>query len=401
MYKILQQLKGIMQVTISDKYQKDFEVYIDSVNIERGKITAITFIVLKVMIIIASFAMQKGTFLEKPGVYYFCMYLIMIIGMIIHLFAFVQIGKNVAAHKMAIRIIGVTFAGFILLWCAGISLLDQLSQGQIIIYTLAVICVAVVPFYAPKTSFVIYLVIQGIFIALMPYFQESEKVLFDNCVNSTSFVTLSWVISSVMYKSRMSDFNNSKIIQEKSDELQKINKRLEEANHALARLSYTDSLTNVFNRSFFDRKIKAEWNRCRRDRIHLSLIMIDIDYFKEFNDHYGHQAGDNCIRQVAGVLSGCAKRSADVVARYGGDEFAVILPGAEKGNALEFSELISKQVEQLAFPHAYSAVSNFVTLSLGIKTLIPSNESSIEEFIWDADKALYQAKKDRNEIVST
>jgi diguanylate cyclase (GGDEF)-like protein len=287
----------------------------------------------------------------------------------------------------------VSFISFILIWCAGISLLDQLSYGQIIVYVVAIISIAVTPLFKPVTLFTVYLTIHALFLAFMLYFQKSSEILFGNFLNSTTILIISWVISCMRYKNRVEDFNNRKIIQEKSDELKRVNKELE-------RLSQTDSLTGIFNRSVFDKTIKTEWDRCKRYFTPLSLIMIDIDFFKAFNDNYGHQAGDECIKQVAGLLSDCAKRSSDIVARYGGEEFAIKLPQIEKENALELAEKMRSRVEKLNILHAYSSISDYVTISLGVYTVTPSDKLSIEEFIRTADKALYDAKKDnRNSIV--
>src|SRR5690606_14676685 len=144
-------------------------------------------------------------------------------------------------------------------------------------------------------------------------------------------------ISRIRYTNYVEDFEYKKIIKEKSDELERVNRELAEANRKLEKLSQTDSLTGIFNRSVLDRTIKAEWDRCKRHGIPLSMIMVDIDFFKEYNDNYGHLAGDNCIRRVARLLKTCLKRSSDIVARYGGDEFAVILPHMNKDNVVKFA----------------------------------------------------------------
>lgn len=128
--------------------------------------------------------------------------------------------------------------------------------------------------------------------------------------------------------------------------------------------------------------------------------MVDIDFFKEFNDNYGHQAGDCCIKQVADVLTVYAKCSSDKVARYGGDEFLALLPHTDKENALNLAEQMRKGVEEKTIPHLRSNISDHVTISLGINTIIPSDESSIDEFIGNTDKALYKAKERRNCSVS-
>ena len=121
--------------------------------------------------------------------------------------------------------------------------------------------------------------------------------------------------------------------------------------------------------------------------------MVDIDFYKEFNDNYGHQAGDCCIKLITEVLTVHAKRSSDKVARYGGDEFVILLPNTNKENALNLAEQMRKGVEEKSVPHLYSNVTDHVTISLGINTIIPSDESSIDEFLSSADKALYMAKR--------
>jgi len=178
--------------------------------------------------------------------------------------------------------------------------------------------------------------------------------------------------------------------------LERINKELEEANRKLEILSVTDSLTKTYNRFVFETKINEEWNRCRRNVKPLSLIMADIDYFKSYNDNYGHQAGDCCITQIAGVLTSCAKRSSDIAARYGGEEFAIILPETKHEDAYKLAEQIRKNVEELAIPHLYSEISDHITISLGINTVIPSDKMSVEKFIKNTDMALYKAKINRN-----
>jgi len=183
-----------------------------------------------------------------------------------------------------------------------------------------------------------------------------------------------------------------------SIELSRINKELEEANIKLEILSQIDGLTGIFNRMMFENKIKGEWNRCKRHNIPLSMMMIDIDFFKPFNDHYGHRAGDRCVQQIAIALVSEAKRSADFVARYGGEEFAVILPHSEKTGALILAEQMRKSVEELAIPHGHSSISEILTISIGFYTVIPADETDIEEFIENADKALYRAKLTRNTV---
>lgn len=163
--------------------------------------------------------------------------------------------------------------------------------------------------------------------------------------------------------------------------------------------SLMDGLTGLANRRRFDEYLGVEWGRARRLKKTLSLIMIDLDAFKAFNDNYGHLAGDDCLRKVAMALKEGLKRPADLAARYGGEEFAVILPDTGKQGALALAEELRDRVEALKIPHAYSPVAQNVTVSLGVATLVPAKEESPDPLIEHADQALYQAKeKGRNRV---
>ncbi|AFZ13078.1 response regulator receiver modulated diguanylate cyclase [Crinalium epipsammum PCC 9333] len=168
--------------------------------------------------------------------------------------------------------------------------------------------------------------------------------------------------------------------------------QLEAANLELQRLANSDGLTQVANRRRFDEYFDEEWRRHSRTFLPLSLILCDIDFFKRYNDTYGHQAGDECLKLVANTLSNNVKRVGDLVARYGGEEFVVLLPNTLAENAFEVAEKIRENLKQLHIPHAGSKVSEYVTLSLGVASTYPHQEQSKELLLASADKALYQAK---------
>lgn len=175
--------------------------------------------------------------------------------------------------------------------------------------------------------------------------------------------------------------------------------KLQEANEILQRLSAIDGLTGVSNRRAFDERMDMEWDRSRRDSKPLSLIMLDIDFFKAYNDTYGHQGGDGCLKQVASVIQETLERSTDLLCRYGGEEFSVILPETDKAGARIIGEKIRKAIETMEIPHAGSSISPWVTVSIGIATMIPSLYTSSINLISHADKAVYQAKKDGRNCV--
>ncbi len=167
-------------------------------------------------------------------------------------------------------------------------------------------------------------------------------------------------------------------------------------NEKLQEMSMLDGLTQIANRRKFDLALSEELRRGARNSQPLSLILIDIDYFKLFNDTYGHLSGDQCLKSLAAMMTDVIHRPGDVAARYGGEEFAVILPNTDAAGAMEVAELIRKLMESAAIPHSASKVSDVVTISLGVVSVIPSPETELDELVSMADKALYMAKRTRN-----
>lgn len=163
-----------------------------------------------------------------------------------------------------------------------------------------------------------------------------------------------------------------------------------------------DVLTQVTNRRYFMERMEMEWKRMYREKKFLSLIMCDIDYFKLFNDNYGHQEGDKCLCTVAQAINSAVKRPADLASRFGGEEFIVILPDTDIKGASVVAELIRKKVFELEIPHKYSLIDHYVSLSLGTASLIPDSDNDQNSFIKAADNALYKAKKTgRNRVCSS
>ena len=169
---------------------------------------------------------------------------------------------------------------------------------------------------------------------------------------------------------------------------------LKRQSDSMRELTLTDALTGIANRRSFNDAIQNEWRRCARSAAPLSVIMIDIDHFKLYNDAYGHQAGDTCLKAVADTMLQCAGRSPDLLARYGGEEFVILLPQVDETGAQTVAERILASVRTLAIPHRMSSAGDTVTVSLGIATLMPAKSSDPEALVRCADNALYRAKKD-------
>ncbi len=181
-----------------------------------------------------------------------------------------------------------------------------------------------------------------------------------------------------------------------------LTRKLDEANQELTRLSSLDGLTSIANRRQFDETLLREWRRASRQGKPLALLLSDVDRFKQFNDGYGHQVGDECLNAVARTFAAALRRPADLVARYGGEEFAVILPDTDITGALQVAEGMRSAVENLRITHRYSQDGGVVTVSIGVASVIPGrSEGRPADLLKAADDALYQAKeRGRNRIAA-
>lgn len=183
-------------------------------------------------------------------------------------------------------------------------------------------------------------------------------------------------------------------------ERKKTEEKLLNLQKELEDLSYKDGLTGIANRRMFDSVLEMEWANAIRNNQPLSLIMVDIDYFKQYNDHYGHIAGDDCLKEVADVLNQAATRSRDFLARFGGEEFILILPETDHTSAYKVAERCRQLIFKAQIPHAASEISQLLTISIGVGTLTPNRLDDPTAFIQKVDRCLYEAKlTGRNRIV--
>ena len=176
---------------------------------------------------------------------------------------------------------------------------------------------------------------------------------------------------------------------------------LSETNGQLKQQNNTDELTKVSNRRYFDEVLEKEWLRAKRTKAPLSILMIDIDYFKQYNDTFGHIEGDECLKRIAETLSNNLNRPGDFVARYGGEEFCIIMPETNLNGAVASAEKIHSTIIELKIKNPGSEVSRYLSISIGVAATIPKDGNSYMDLIYTSDKALYKAKKDGRNIVRT
>jgi diguanylate cyclase (GGDEF)-like protein len=289
--------------------------------------------------------------------------------------------------------------GIALLLYANIMLLiNWLQTGFVTAYIIGIFIFAVFFYYPTNSSFFLF-TLNALFYFFCISFIETENtttksIYLTNAWISGIIVTgAAWLFNRLLLDTQLRDFRNRKKIEQQARELQ-------EANDKLQRLALIDGLTQVSNRRFFDERLDQEWRRLARSGEVLSLILCDVDYFKKYNDTYGHLAGDACLQQVAKALQLAVKRPADVVARYGGEEFIIILPETGAAGALHVADQILRQVSSLKIPHRASEVADHVTVSVGVATTLPSLEVEPAQLVKKADESLYNAKQNgRNKVV--
>jgi len=160
----------------------------------------------------------------------------------------------------------------------------------------------------------------------------------------------------------------------------------------ISRLSIIDEVSGIYNRRYFEMVFEEEWMRSMREQTSISIMMVDIDYFKAYNDTYGHQLGDACLHKVAEILSTCLQRSSDFTARYGGEEFAVVLPNTNADSASEIAHKLQKEIENERIKAGDASVSPWVTVSIGVATTVAEYEQSRSKLVDAADVCLYKSK---------
>lgn len=305
--------------------------------------------------------------------------------------------KSVSVNRLWwIQAVQLLYIYVLLLWCTdifgtGLQLLDRLLMFQI-----GILFIAPVLILAHRVTLLFFPAIQVLgLVILFPSFLAADISSLPAFALAFFGMVVAILLSVVRYRLWLKEFLLLVKLRHKVEQLRREKADLEQTNLLLERMTQIDSLTGIFNRFMFDKTIQREWQRCKRHKVPLSLLMIDIDSFKAYNDHYGHPAGDECIRIVAETLSGAVKRSSDLAARYGGDEFAVILPYMDWEEAACLARSLKKRIELLRVLHAFSPFSESVSISVGVHSEIPCEGRSLQDFIKVADDALYAMKKQR------
>ena len=288
--------------------------------------------------------------------------------------------------------INLLFSCYVLAWAVLFSLLSQSMNGQITVYIIGLTSVAIMTYTNPGILAILFILANSLLNRLMPFFQTSPIQSASHLINSIYLTAAAWLVATILYNSRINDYRQKQVINQQFNELIAANQKLE-------LLSTIDALTGIFNRRVFDESIDREWRRACRQKTLLAVALIDVDHFKDYNDSYGHLAGDTCLQVIAATIARQVKRPGDGLFRYGGEEFAIIMSDTNLEGAKSLCEKIRLEVENLAIPHLSSEFSR-VSISVGVASTLPDPDQPYSGFIKRVDLLLYEAKKQgRNRVV--
>ncbi len=375
-----------------------FYPLIISTNLRRMRVVALFLILTMLLLILSDLSdidrLQNGVSFETEQIYTGIITIRLCIILISLCFLFVV--RNLDALEKRSRYFHKWQIGFILSIFTGLSLHTGISQplkADITVYLMAVFICSAFLYLSGRESIIIYSTAWLVMAVTVWIFQANTSLALANIINGFIMGCLALFVSKMICFNRLQEFMNLRVIEQQQEELQRSNAQLE-------RLSYRDALTDLPNRRYFDDYISREWRMAARENEPLSLIIFDIDYFKQFNDTFGHLAGDECLTTVASTLNKILKRPCDLLVRYGGEEFVVVLPKTKLPEARYLAEIMRSTIAELQIEHPYSA-SGYLTISLGVAESYPTWENAPGILIAAADEAMYQAKKaGRNQVCS-
>ncbi len=302
----------------------------------------------------------------------------------------------------------IIYMTLVMCWGAWLSLMDQGLYGQLTVFMVNMMICSVVFFMEIRKTLIPYSASTLILFVGLPFFQNESDVLIGHYANSTVFIGVCLLVSRVLFRNYLEEFRSRELLKNTNDLLEKeiaqnkiINMRLAETNLQLKQLSLLDELTGIPNRRFFRNFIDIAFDGFARDGGLFSIIMIDIDYFKGYNDRYGHVAGDRVLKEVAEQINSIVKHATDFAARWGGEEFIYASFNTSTEETARIAELIRNKVLELKIPHESSRVCPHISISLGVSTFRVKSHKDISRSIEAADRALYTAKTSGRNCIST
>lgn len=387
-----QHLKSLAFISVPEDWKDDF--YADLV---RQNAPILVFF-LPLILLFQALNMVNVLFFSNAGLStwnnrsYFFLYAALFLASLL-LFILIKkrnIRKKGDARK--ILMFGFVYATFFVLWGVLISLMDMRTNDHILVYAITMIGISMLIYLQPWQMLCLYLGGQAVFLLLLPLFYHSAD--FDGIlINSTSIMAISSLISFSRFRGRCMDFKNRKIILLQNEKITEINRQLQ-------LLVITDTLSGLHSRRFMETVLEDKWKAHVDASLSAAVIMVDIDDFKKYNDYYGHQAGDQCIKSIADAITECINSGDNYAIRYGGEEFTIILFNPSQESAVKIASLLCKAVENLQIKQSPLSDHPVITISEGVYYHPADSEYGMDESLHLADEALYQAKQQgKNRVV--
>lgn len=373
-------------------------------NLERGRILAIVSIIME-----SIFAVVDGisSYLKVDDRFWFdgylAMYILMILinlGYLFFISRFREV-ETISPEKLRKLNTGIVAYGtLVLCWGSVISLMDQKLYGELMAFMVSMITFSILCFLNNWQILIPYFCSVCILVVGLPLFQPSQDILIGHYLNLSIFVFISWLASRMMYKGYCTNYMGSVMLRQSNcllakemNENKEINIRLAVANLQLKKLALIDELTGVPNRRSFWNYMDLTFGCYKSEPFSLSVLMIDIDFFKQFNDNYGHDEGDRALIAVAEQIQSVIRSPQEFFGRWGGEEFIYTLLNTDEKEIAKVADTIRKKVRELHISHAYSNIGAYVSVSIGTGTVRVSGREDVHKAIELADRALYMAKK--------
>lgn len=393
----------MLQIDIEEAEKEYFIRCILTDNFHRGKIFAIQIIVVELILVGLNIS---AAILKVDSRFHFSAYLIMYLIMILinsvyllWIKRFKDLNDKSHSQLRTLEIGLVVYITLLMSWGSIISLMDQKLYGQLMVFMVNMIACSVVFFLDNKKIIIPYVCSVLIIFLGLPFFQSSRDILIGHYVNLCVFIIISWIASRIIFQSYCRDHKTKRELQQTNILLEKeieqnsvINLKLAAANIQLNELALLDELTGIPNRRSFRNHIDIAFERYVKENTLLSIIMIDVDYFKQFNDNYGHNEGDKVLIAVANQIYSVVRHNKDFVARWGGEEFIYTAFNTNRAEIGKIAETIRHKVFDLKIPHGFSKNWSYVSVSIGTCTIEVRGKADVSKGIEQADKALYLAK---------
>lgn len=407
--KIPHLFKPDIQENIRNKYlnSKEFKEDLILQNMRRGKLLAIIIIGFETIFVSIDIVSCFLQFSKAFSFYsYLSMYLIMIAMNLIYLLLINLYYKKRIQIK-AINTFTVLFLTLVMVWGSIISLMDQKLYGQLMAFIVNMMICSIIYYSDAKEMSVPYLTSTILLAIGLPFFQNSSEILVGHYINLAVFIAISWTATRINYRNYCNNYVNKSLKNQSNVLLEKemkenaiINKKLELANEQLKNLAFLDELTGLPNRRRFREFVGMMFQYNKTD-LTVSVIMIDVDNFKQYNDLYGHEKGDSALIAVAKQLSYFPENANQIAVRWGGEEFIYAAFDKSQEDIIKLANTIRLKILELKIPNQNSLTNPYLTISLGTCTANISSARDIGKIIDTADQAMYLAKRDGRNRLAT